>query len=233
MQTKSTLKSKIIIGIVILLVALNFIFFFKGNNYLITSMVIAVLSCIPFYYKYEKRKPEAREVIVVAVICAIAIVSRIVFGFLPGFKPIIAIIIIAGAALGKESGFMCGSLSALISNMFFGQGPWSVYQMLIWGLIGYLAGVLNKRNLMDNPFIRYTYAIICGVMFSVLIDFLTVLGSGFTIEKYIAMLIPAIPFMFYYAISNVVFLFFLYNPFMKKLNRVKLKYGLVDEKYRI
>ena len=225
-------KSKIIIGLCLLGVLVNFLFFFKGDNYILTSMMIAVLSCIPFFYKYEKRKPDAREIIVVAVICAIAIVSRILFAFVPGFKPIIAIIIIAGAALGKESGFLCGSLSALISNMFFGQGPWSVYQMLIWGLIGYLAGALNRKNLLENGFIRYGYAIICGIMFSLLIDFLTALGSGYTNEKFVGLLIPAIPFMVYYALSNVIFIFFLYKPFMKKLERVKLKYGLVDEKFR-
>ncbi|MDL2211747.1 ECF transporter S component [Erysipelotrichaceae bacterium OttesenSCG-928-M19] len=232
MPTKSS-TSKIITALFLLAILINFIFFFKGNNYLITSMLIAVFSCLPFYYKYERRKPEAREIIVVAVICALAVVSRLLFAFLPGFKPIIAIIIIAGAALGKESGFLCGSLSALISNMFFGQGPWSVYQMLIWGLIGYCAGLLNQKDLLDKPVIRYSYAIICGILFSVLIDFLTVLGSGFTMAKYIALLIPALPFMAYYAISNVTFIFFLYKPFMKKLNRVKLKYGLVDEQYRV
>jgi len=233
MPAKSSTKTKVVTGLCLLAVLANFVFFFQGNNYLITSMLIAVLSCIPFFYKYEKRRPEAREIIVVAVICAIAIVSRILFAFLPGFSPVFAIIIIAGAALGKESGFMCGSLTAIVSNMFFGQGPWSVYQMLIWGLIGYVAGLLNQRNILDKAIFRYLFAIMCGVMFSLLIDFLTTLGSGYTHAKFIALLIPAIPFMFYYAISNVTFLFFLYKPFMKKLTRVKLKYGLIDEKYRV
>ena len=97
-------------------------------------------------------------IIVVAVMVALAVLSRILFAFTPGFKPTIAIIIIAGAALGKETGFLTGSLTALISNMFFGQGPWSVYQILLWGLIGYIAGALNKKGLIDNKYFRYFLA---------------------------------------------------------------------------
>ena len=97
------------------------------------------------YHKYEKRKPEAREIIVVAVLISIAVLSRVMFAFTPAFKPTIAIIIIAGAAFGKESGFLTGSLTALISNMFFGQGPWVVYQVILWGLIGYFSGIFNKN----------------------------------------------------------------------------------------
>ena len=225
-------KSKIIFVLLILLILGNAMFVFKGDNYLLSSMALALVSCFPFFYKYEQRKPEAREFIIIAIMCALAVVSRILFAFLPGIKPMVAIIIITGAAFGKESGFMCGSLSALISNMFFGQGPWSVYQMLIWGLIGFIAGVLNKNNLLDTKF-KYVYGLVAGVLFSLIIDFLVAVGSGYTNEKFIALLIPAIPFMFYYAISNVIFLFFLYKPIMKKLSRVKIKYGLVSEEYRM
>ncbi len=233
MSKKSQVRSKIISWLLMAIILVVFIFFFQGNNYLLTSFILAIVSTIPFFYKYEQRKPEAREIIVVAVMVALAVLSRILFAFTPGFKPTIAIIIIAGAALGKETGFLTGSLTALISNMFFGQGPWSVYQILLWGLIGYIAGALNKKGLIDNKYFRYFYAIIAGVLFSVLIDFLTAAGSGYTHAKFIALLIPAIPFMAYYAFSNVIFLFFLYKPMMKKLDRVKLKYGLIDDKFRM
>lgn len=233
MSKKSAMKSKIVSGILMVIILIVFMFFLQGNNYLLTSAILAIISTIPFFYKYEQRKPEAREIIVVAVMVALAVLSRILFAFTPGFKPTIAIIIIAGAALGKETGFLTGSLTALISNMFFGQGPWSVYQIFLWGLIGYLAGLFNQKGLIENKYFRYFFAILAGVLFSLLIDFLTVVGSGYTHTKFIAMLIPAVPFMGYYAFSNVVFLMFLYKPMMKKLDRVKLKYGLINEKYRM
>lgn len=233
MSSKSKVVTNTIFVLLILLILVVSLFVFKGNNYLISSMMLAFVSCLPFFYKYEKRKPEAREFIIVAIMCALAISSRIFFAWLPAFKPVIALIIITGAAFGKEAGFMSGSLTAVLSNMFFGQGPWSIYQMLLWGLIGYVAGILNQRKLLENKWFRYLYAIVCGILFSVLIDFLTALGSGYTNAKFIALLVPALPFAAYYAISNIIFLYFLYDPIMKKLERVKLKYGLVDEKYRL
>lgn len=233
MFKESINKYKIIVALLISINLVIFIFVLQGDNYLLISFLVAFLSIVPFFYKYEKRKPEAREIIVVAVLISIAVLSRVMFAFTPAFKPTIAIIIIAGAAFGKESGFLTGSLTALISNMFFGQGPWVVYQVVLWGLIGYFSGVFNKNGLIDNnKYFRFSFALIAGITFSFLIDLLTTISSGYTNTKFLTFLIPALPFMAYYAFSNIVFLYFLYDPMMKKLNRVKLKYGLIDEKHR-
>lgn len=221
------LNSKNVIFIsLILLIMLMALFVLKGNNYILTSMLFALVSCFPFFYKYEERKPEAKEFIVIAIMIALAVVSRLLFAFIPVINPIISIIIITGASFGRQSGFMCGSLSAIISNMFFGQGPWSLYQMLLWGLIGYTAGVLNQRGFIDNKVTRMIFAILCGVLFSIFIDFLSALGTGYTMSKFFALVLMSIPFMVYYAIGNMLFLFFLYDPIIKKLKRVKYKYGL-------
>ena len=96
------------------------------------------ISCIPYYFKYEKKKPQTRESVVLAVMIALTVASRMLFAFSPGFKPVSAMVIICGMAFGRESGFLCGSLSAVVSNFFFGQGPWTPFQMLAWGMIGWL-----------------------------------------------------------------------------------------------
>ena len=93
------------------------------------------ISCIPYYFKYEKKKPQTRESVVLAVMIALTVASRMLFAFSPGFKPVSAMVIICGMAFGRESGFLCGSLSAVVSNFFFGQGPWTPFQMLAWGII--------------------------------------------------------------------------------------------------
>ena len=80
------------------------------------------ISCIPYYFKYEKKKPQTKESVVLAVMIALTVASRMLFAFSPGFKPVSAMVIICGMAFGKESGFLCGSLSAVVSNFFFGQG---------------------------------------------------------------------------------------------------------------
>ena len=202
------------------------IFFLKTKNYLLSSLLMSLVAILPFYYKYDNKKVEAREVVITALLVALAVMSRIAFAWLPSVKPIEAIIIISGAIYKKEVGFLVGSLSALISNMFFGQGMWTVYQMFIWGLIGYGAGILNTKGIIDHLWGRIIYAGVCGAAFSLMIDFLTCLASGYTNDKYMALVLASTPFIAYYALSNIIFIVLLYKPLGKKLNRAKVKYGL-------
>lgn len=103
--------------------------FLENKKYYFISILIILEAMIPFLANFEKRKPKVRELIVISVLCAIAVASRIAFFMLPQFKPIIAIIIIAGACFGGETAFLVGALTGFISNFFFGQGPWTVWQM--------------------------------------------------------------------------------------------------------
>lgn len=229
MLQKSKLIRRIIYAIIIPLLLVIFMFVLGGNNYFLISIAISFIACIPFFYSYEKRRPEAREIVVISIMCALAVLSRIAFAFLPGITPIATIIIITGAAFGKEAGFMCGALSMVISNMFFGQGPWTAYQMIVFGFIGYLAGILGKHHLLDKLWIRVGFAILAGISFSMIIDVLTTIGSGFTWSKLIALWVSALPFTIYYIVGNIIFILLLYKPLMKRLNRVKVKYGLMEE----
>jgi hypothetical protein len=80
--------------------------------------------------------------VIIAVLCGIAVAGRAAFFMLPQFKPVVAIVIIAGASLGAESGFIVGALSGFVSNFIFGQGPWTPWQMFAFGMIGFIAGLL-------------------------------------------------------------------------------------------
>ena len=84
---------------------------------------------------FEDRKPQAREVLLIAVMAAIAVVGRMAFFMLPQFKPVTAIVIITGISLGAEAGFLTGAVAGFVSNFFFGQGPWTPWQMFAFGII--------------------------------------------------------------------------------------------------
>lgn len=114
------------------------------------SIVVAVASLVLFFAGYEKNAPRLRDTMPVVVLAALAAAGRILFAPFPSFKPVSAIAIIAGAAFGRRSGFMVGALAALVSNFFFGQGPWTPWQMYGWGLIGYLGGVLASLGAFDG-----------------------------------------------------------------------------------
>lgn len=103
-----------------------------GRSYYITGTLIIIELMLPFFMAFEGRRPQARELVVIAVLCALAIAGRVVIP-LPNFKAIFAIIMIAGIAFGPEAGFMVGAISAFASNFFYGQGPYTPWQMMAYG----------------------------------------------------------------------------------------------------
>lgn len=201
---------------------------FADRKYTVISIVIAILACIPFFIGFERGKTGARELVVIAVMTAISVVGRLLFAPIPGFKPVTAVVIITAIAFGMQAGFLTGALSAIVSNIFFGQGPWTPFQMFVWGFLGLLSGLIFKRGKKPNVVLLIVVGILGGVVFSVMMDIWSVLSIDGTWNwsRYAALLVSGLPFMAVYAVSNVVFLLLLTKPFLQKLNRVKTKYGL-------
>ena len=132
---------------VVLLIAFG-IRLMADRKYNIVSMMIVFVACTAFYLAYEKREGSIRRMVLLAVMTAISVVGRFIFGPIPFFKPVTAIVVLTGIYMGPESGFLVGSLSAVVSNIFFGQGPWTPFQMFSWGIIGLIAGVPGLRSVL-------------------------------------------------------------------------------------
>ena len=200
---------------------------FQEKYYAWVSLCVAVLSCVPLFYCFERKESSSKELVILAVLIALSAAGRFIFAWLPGFKPVTAVTIITALWLGRESGFVVGSLSAVISNFYFGQGPWTPFQMFAWGLIGFLTGILAKP-LRKSRILLCVYSAAAGVLFSILMDvWTTVWADGtFNIARYITYVISALPVTLEYAISNVVFILILAEPIGEKLERIKKKYGL-------
>ena len=187
---------------------------------------------IPFLMVFESRKPKARELIVISVLCAIAVAGRAAFFMLPQFKPVVALVIIAGVACGGETGFLVGSVTGFVSNFFFGQGPWTPWQMFAFGIIGFIAGILFKKG-----FLRKTKASLC--VFGFLATFAIYGGimnpasvimwqSKINWDMIKAAYIMGIPFDLIHALGTAFFLWFISEPMIDKIERIKVKYGLVE-----
>lgn len=225
------LTKNIIILILIVLIALIGVLLFKDERYNLIIILLVTLSCLPFYFKYEHDKPKTREVIILTIMIALTVVSRIVFMITPSFKPVTVMVIICGIVFGRASGFMCGSLSALISDFAFGIGPWTPFQMLIWGIIGYIAGVFSKQLYKDR-YLLYGYSIICGIGYSLVMDLWSVLAieNSFNLTRYLAIVLTSLPVMLVYIVSNIVFMFLISKIMFQILRRVKVKYGITEGK---
>ena len=199
----------------------------NDRQFYVISMLIIIQAMVPFFALFEGRRPKARDVVVIAVLCALAVAGRAAFFMLPKFKPVIAIVIISGAALGGRAGFLVGAITGFASNMFFGQGPWTPWQMFALGLIGFLAGVLfNRGKRSPLPLSIFgaaaTFFIYGGIMnpASVLI-----FQPSPTVEMFLLAFMYGIPFDLVHTIATVIFLMILSRPMLEKLGRVKVKYG--------
>ena len=191
------------------------------------TLAMVILTQALFFAGFEKRTVGSRRMVIAAVMTALSVVGRFVFALIPGFKPITAIVVITAVWIGGETGFLVGALSALVSNLFASQGPWTPFQMFAWGMIGLLAGFL-ARPLRRSRVLLALYGIAAGVAYSLFMDIWTVLwyNNGLNWPMYAAAVVTAAPYTLSYALSNVVFLLLLGRPFGEKLARVKIKYGV-------
>lgn len=199
------------------------VFVFEEKRYAFISLAVTILSLVLFLCGFEKKKIGTRRLIIVAVMTALSVTGR----FIPFFKPVTALTVLTALYLGGEAGFLTGALSAVLSNFYFGQGPWTPFQMLAWGLIGLIAGFLAEP-LKKSRVLLIVYGVLAGMAYSFIMDIWTVLwyNNTFDITVYLAALGTAVPYTILYSVSNVIFLWFFARPFGEKLQRIKIKYGV-------
>ena len=220
------------------------------------SLVVVLASLGVFFATYESSTPRLRDIMPTVVLAALAAAGRILFAPIPDFKPVSAIAIIAGVVFGRKSGFMVGALAALASNFFFGQGPWTPWQMYAWGLVGYGAGLLvaipvrasnrasesglaecgedwspRKQPLIErHAALIYIYGFASCLMYGFILNAWSILSFYHAQASGLAGILlvyaTALPFDVTHGVATVVFLAALYAPWRRKLKRIKSKYGM-------
>lgn len=211
------------------------------ENFLLITIIINLIINIFFFVVFELKRPSVKEFIPLAVICSAASLSRLIFSFIPQVQPVTVLVAISGSAYGPIYGYITGSLCALLSNMFLGQGPWTVFQMTGWGTIGFLAGLLGYffRKKSTSSLLRWennkieliifaVFAAISAFIFSIITDFMTIsyLGETLNISSALTVFITGILFNINHAIFNVIFIVILYYPIKRKLIRLTNKASL-------
>lgn len=197
------------------------------DNYGYIIVATCLLTVLPLLFVFEKKENSASELMLLAALVALSSVGRIIFVAIPGFKPVAALTIIAAVYLGKEAGFIVGAMSAVVSNLYFGQGPWTPFQMLGWGIIGLLAGLFMK-GLSKSRVLLLLFGALAGIVYSAVTDIWPlIMAEGETlISRYLTLFIASLPVAGMYAVSNVIFLLLLGRPIGSLLERLKTKYGL-------
>ena len=205
--------------------------FFGDRKYYFISLLIILETLIPFVMLFESRKPKAREIIVVSVLCAIAVAGRTVFFMTPHFKPTVAILIISGLCFGAETGFLVGATAGFVSNFFFGQGPWTPWQMFALGIIGFLAGLLfRKDEIKKNKIFLSIFGFLATlVIYGGILNPASIImwQNNITWDMILSSYIAGMPLDVVHAFATAIFLWFISEPMIEKLDRIKVKYGLV------
>ena len=223
-----------VIGILLIPAIIAFgVLVLEDRSYYFISLLILAVTMLPFLLVFERRKPMARELVLLATLSALAVAGRAAFFMLPQFKPVVAIVILTAVTLGPEAGFLVGAVSGFVSNFFFGQGPWTPWQMFSFGIVGFLAGILAVRGILPKK--RWALCLYGGiatvVIYGGIMNFSSAIlfGGKLTVKSLLAIYASGVPFDLIHGASTVIFLFFLANPMMEKIGRVQKKYGLLEE----
>ena len=235
-QKKKPRKKTVIITAASLLMIFATIFagfyFLKDRKYYFISLLVILEAIIPFMINFESKKPGARELVLMSVICALGVAGRAAFFMIPQFKPVLAIIILTGVVFGGETGFLVGALTGFVSNFFFGQGPWTPWQMMAFGMSGFLAGVLFKGGLLpQKKFLLCAFGALATILIygvTVNLSMVLITYGELTFELIVSTILLGLPFDVLHAASTVFFLWFLAEPMTEKLERIKIKYGVMQ-----
>ena len=190
-----------------------------GRAYYLTSTLVIIEIIIPFLLAFESRRSQARELVVIAVLSALAVAARVAIP-IPNFKAIFAIIMLSGIAFGPEAGFLVGAVSAFASNFFYGQGAYTPWQMFAKGRLpqkrwvmaafGFLACVLFVGPLLDT----------CTVFLT-----LPIINAQTAWPLYIS----GFPVNISQGVCTALTMVLFGPALLEKLERVKLQYGMTED----
>ncbi|MBQ0058384.1 MAG: ECF transporter S component [Lachnospiraceae bacterium] len=239
MQTESKQVTKktwlgIIIAIVLMAATVAISYKMGDTKYYVASVLCIFYAMIPFVMGFENRKPMPREMVTIAVLTALAVISRVIFIAIPFCKPVIGVIFIAGMGMGAGSGFMVGALTAIVSDIICGQGPWTPWQMLAFGLAGFIGGVLCRKGLIkgDKPLVPAIISgLLCIIVVGPILDTSTLLVMSNMVDTTSAgaVYLSGLPVNAVLGAATFVTVLVLAKPMLEKLDRVKVKYGMMEE----
>ena len=196
------------------------------SNWGLMATVVVTLAVIAFFFEFESTAVSSKEIALTAMLGTISAVSRIPFAVIPNVQPCTYLIICSGYVFGPVAGFMVGAITALVSNFFLGQGPWTLYQMFAWGLAGVSAAYLRRFGLGRISLI--IFGAIWGYLYGWIMN--TWYWASFiyplTLKTFLTYQLTSIWFDTFHALGNVVFLGFFGMKTVAILQRFKRRFSI-------
>jgi len=168
--------------------------------------MMVVLLILAFAFSFEASAMSSREIALIAMLSTLSAVSRIPFAAIPSVQPSTFLIICSGYVFGPLPGFMVGAVTALVSNFFLGQGPWTPYQMFAWGLVGILAALMHKLH--AGILVMVIFGLVCGYLYGWIMNtwYWVSFSYPLTLRTFLVYQATSIWFDTLHALSNAVLL---------------------------
>lgn len=221
-----------VVGVPLVLGALTLMageLLFQGKQYHWISLLLLLEGLLPSFFWFERRRPGARELVLLACLCGLGVAGRGAFFWAPQCKPVTALTILTGVSLGGQAGFLVGAVTMLVSNLFFGQGPWTPWQMFAMGCIGGLAGSLfSRRGRRPRKGMLCLFGFLAAVvLYGAVMNTASVLLWSHSLqwELIAAACAAGLPMDLLHGGSTALLLYLLADPVQGKLDRMREKYG--------
>jgi energy-coupling factor transport system substrate-specific component len=191
------------------------------------SFAVLAIALAGGFAWYERTHPSSKVLALVATLAALAALGRVAFAPLPNVKPITDIVLLSGYALGGAPGFAVGAIAGLASNLVFGQGPWTPWQMGAWGVVGALGAVLGAAS--GRRLGRAALAVACGaagLLYGAILDYSTwaTFSGSHTLRAYLVYSGTSLSFNIAHAVGNVVFCLAFGPAFVRALMRFRERF---------
>lgn len=205
--------------------------FFSNTNYYLVSVLIIIVSMLPFFSSFEKSEHTSKDITLIASLTALAVVSRAVFYLVPQVKPIAAVVGVSGSVLGAKRGYLIGALSMFVSNFIFGQGAWTPFQMVAMASVGLCFGLVFDYIKPTKISLSVVGFLSVLILYGLIVDLSSVLyfNSNMTFKGIVAIYASGVPFNLVFAGVTALFLYFFGETFIKKIERINIKYGIISK----
>lgn len=211
--------------------------FLGGNHYYVVSAILVLISLVPFLIPAGPRRKHTRELVFLVFLVLLTVLFRLAFDWLPSFKPLAAVIFMAGMAMGATGGLLVGFWSIFLSDFVCGFGPWAPWQMLAYGFAGLIAGVLANHGRIPRWDLSLTQKIAVTLLLAVFVvavigpildtcalAMMPSVGTGKILDTYWS----GLPVNASQALAASIAFFLLANPVLEKLARARQRFGLMD-----
>jgi energy-coupling factor transport system substrate-specific component len=195
-------------------------------NWGVLTSLLAFLIGLALLFEFETAVTSSKEIAIIAMLGTVSAVLRVPFAAIPNVQPCTYLIICSGYVFGPIAGFAVGAITVLVSNFFLGHGPWTLYQIIAWGLAGLSAGYLGKVKLSRSALVAI------GVVWGYLYGFVTNLWywTAFiyplTLNTFIITQLNTAWFDTFHAIGNAVFMGILGTKTIDILRRFKIRFTI-------